>query len=135
MNATTSPEPTVCSAMAVPPMPPPSINAPTIRACHHWRAVGHGPPRQRTQPISSAPATRKRLPIWRKGGKLMSAYLIARYVEPHTSQVAARQAINSPSNGTVRADNEEEWDINGLTKKMGITTRRHTRRIQRSTIV
>ena len=59
-------------------MPPPSISVPTTSALRHCRAVGQGAPRQRIQAISSAPATRKRVPIWKKGGKLSSANLIAR---------------------------------------------------------
>jgi hypothetical protein len=79
MKATTRPEPTVCSATAVPPMPPPSISAPMSRACTHCRGVGQGARRtQRIQAASSRPATTKRLPICRKGGKLSSAHLMAR---------------------------------------------------------
>jgi hypothetical protein len=34
----------------------------------------------------------KRVPMPKKGGKLASENRIARYVEPHTNQVAARHA-------------------------------------------
>ncbi|MCY1376605.1 hypothetical protein D9M69_641120 [compost metagenome] len=78
MNATTSPEPIDTSASAVPPMPPPSISAPTTSALRHCRRVGQGVPRQRIHAASSTPATRKREPICRNGGKLISAYLMAR---------------------------------------------------------
>src|SRR5947208_9970981 len=80
-------------------MPPPSINAPTMAAWRHCVAVGQGAPRQRVHAISAAPANRKRVPIWKKGGKLSSAYLIARYVEPQTSQVAARHSSSRPDSG------------------------------------
>src|SRR4029453_14788423 len=99
MKATTRPEPTVCSAYATPPMPPPSINAPTTHALRHCAPLGHAAPRQRIHAISTAPAKRKRVPIWTKGGKLSSAYLMARYVEPHTSQVAARHSRRKPDSG------------------------------------
>src|SRR5687768_10293024 len=36
---------------------------------------------------------RKRVPIWKNGGKLTSANLMARYVDPHTIHVAARHAM------------------------------------------
>ncbi len=79
MKATTRPEPTVCSATATPPMPPPSISAPTSAACAHCRAVGHGAWRtKRIHSASAMPATRKREPICKYGGKLTSANLIAR---------------------------------------------------------
>jgi hypothetical protein len=78
MKATTSPEPTDTSAKAVPPMPPPSIRPPMTSALRHCRRVGHAAPRQRIQAASKAPATRKRVPICRKGAKLSSAYLMAR---------------------------------------------------------
>lgn len=78
MKAATRPEPTCCSARAVRPMPNPSISAPTAAAWAHWRAVGQAPPRSVTHPNSKAPAHRKRVPIWKKGGKLASASLIAR---------------------------------------------------------
>ena len=78
MKATTRPEPTLVSATAVPPMPPPSISVPMIKALRHCLRVGQAAPRQRIQAISSAPANRKRVPIWKKGGKLSSANLIAR---------------------------------------------------------
>ncbi len=78
MKATTRPDPTVCSAYAVPPIPPPSINVPMTSALRHWRALGQAAPRQRTQAMSTPPANRKRVPIWKKGGKLDSANLMAR---------------------------------------------------------
>jgi hypothetical protein len=99
MNATTSPEPTVCSAYAVHPMPPPSISVPTMAAWRHCLASGHAAPRQRIHAISTTPAKRKRVPIWKKGGKLSSAYLMARYVEPQTSHVAARHSSRRPDSG------------------------------------
>ena len=79
MKATTSPEPTVCSATAVPPMPPPSIRPPTINALRHWRASGHRVRRtNRIHSASATPATRKREPMPMNGGKLTSANLMAR---------------------------------------------------------
>jgi len=79
MKTTTRPEPTVCSAIATLPMPPPSMSPPTISAWYHWRACGQGALRiQRIQAARPAPATRKREPICRYGGKLTSANLMAR---------------------------------------------------------
>ena len=79
MNTTTSPDPTVCSANATLPMPPPSMSAPTTKAFLQCRASGHGTPRtQRIHAASAAPATRKRVPICRYGGKLTSAKRMAR---------------------------------------------------------
>src|SRR3954470_2383963 len=80
-------------------MPPPSIKAPTIAAWRHCRRSGQAAPRTRIHAISTRPAKRKRVPIWKKGGKLTSAYLIARYVEPHTRQVAARHDSTRPESG------------------------------------
>jgi hypothetical protein len=78
MKATTRPEPTEVSATAVPPMPPPSIRVPQTSALRHSMSEGIGLPRQRIHAISSAPATMKRVPIWKYGGKLIKAYLMAR---------------------------------------------------------
>src|SRR5438132_6832771 len=85
-------------------MPPPSMSAPTIVALRHCRALGHDAPRQRIHAISTTPAKRKRVPIWKKGGRLNSANLMARYVEPQTSQVAARQASSKPDSGVAAAE-------------------------------
>src|SRR5712672_2760070 len=46
MTATTKPDAMVCSAYAVPPMPPPSINVPTMKAFRHSRAARQLPPHQ-----------------------------------------------------------------------------------------
>ena len=78
MKATTRPEPIDTSANAVPPMPPPSISVPTTSALRHCRRSGQAAPRQRIQAISTTPARRNRVPIWKNGGKLGSASLIAR---------------------------------------------------------
>ena len=74
-----------CSALAVSPMPPPSIRVPTIAALRHSRRVGRrgASPAARARrhaihAASSAPAARNRVPIWKKGGKLTRANRIAR---------------------------------------------------------
>jgi hypothetical protein len=54
------------------------MSAPTSAALRHWTRLGQGEPRQRIHAISSAPASRKRVPIWKNGGRLISANLIAR---------------------------------------------------------
>src|SRR3984957_18557371 len=91
MNATTSPEARVCSAYAVPPMPPPSINVPTSKALPHRRKVGSSVPRTSCHAINNTPAHRKRVAIMKNGGKPARAKRITKYVEPQTSHVAARQ--------------------------------------------
>ena len=78
MKATTRPELTVVCATAVAPKPPPSIRAPSTAALIHSARVGSRAPRSSTQAISRPPAARKRVPIWKKGGKLGSAHLMAR---------------------------------------------------------
>ena len=42
--------------------------------------------------MSNAPATMKREPIWKNGGKLTKAKRIAKYVDPHTRYTAASAA-------------------------------------------
>ena len=102
MKATTRPEPTVCSAK----------RGAAHAAAEHQRAddsarcaIGARSGQRRaarsaSTPAAATPATRKREPIWKKGGKLTSANLMARYVEPQTIQVAARQATMSGEIGT-----------------------------------
>src|SRR5450755_559331 len=98
MNATTSPEAIVCSAYAVPPIPPPSINVPTSNALPHWRRVGSVVPRASCHAINNTPAHKKRVAIMKNGGNPARAKRITRYVEPQLSHVAARQLRTSGEN-------------------------------------
>ena len=61
--------------------------------------------------MSSAPAKTKRVPIWKNGGKLTSANLIARYVEPQTSHVAARHRMTSVGKGNAGDAREASEDM------------------------
>ena len=53
-----------------------AIQANQLQHARHLRRAGVA--RQRIQAMSSAPANRKRVPIWKKGGRLSSANLMAR---------------------------------------------------------
>ena len=77
-KATTRPDPTEVCATAVAPYPPPIISVPSTAALIHCGAVGRGAPRQAAHSASNSPAATKRVPIWKNGGKLTSAHLIAR---------------------------------------------------------
>src|ERR1700685_490119 len=72
-------------------MPAPSIKVPTSSALRHCLKLGSCVPRISCQAISNAPAHRKRVAIKKNGANPTSANRITRYVEPQTSQVAARQ--------------------------------------------
>ena len=78
MNRTTRPEAMVCSAKAVPPIPPPSISVPTSRAFRHCTRVGHFAPRANCQANNSPPAQKNRVVIMKKGGNPASAKRITR---------------------------------------------------------
>src|SRR5687768_939557 len=84
-------------------MPLTSSSVPTIAALRHSTSVGRARPRSLSHAISTKPATKNREPIWKNGGKLSSANLIARYVEPQISHVAARHAMSSGDSGTRRS--------------------------------
>jgi hypothetical protein len=78
------PDSTVCSAQTTPPFPPSSRNAPAIVALRHCFRVGGTAPRERAQAYRINPEMRNRVPPMTNGGMVSTAYLIARYVDPHT---------------------------------------------------
>src|SRR5262245_4181552 len=84
-------------------MLPPSISVPAMAALRHCTSVGIWWPRHNAHTSSSPPATTKRVPIWKNGGKLSSANLMPRYVDPQMNQVAARHAMISGEKVFVRA--------------------------------
>jgi hypothetical protein len=78
MKATTRPEGMVCSAKATPPIPPPSIRAPTRRALRHSRNVGSDAPRASCHASNSPPAATKRVAIRKYGAKPTNAKRMTR---------------------------------------------------------
>jgi hypothetical protein len=63
----------VCSAHVTPPLPPSSNKVPTMVASRHSRRVGQAVCPRIAQANRITPATKKRLPAIRKGGRLSIA--------------------------------------------------------------
>ena len=82
MSATVAPELTQRSATATPPFPTTSMRNPRRAAPRHCLAVGMGWPRSACQATNTPPATRKRVPIRKKGGVPSMPTLMAKYVVP-----------------------------------------------------
>ena len=88
ISSAASPESTSCSATATRPFPPTRRNSPTtaaVTSCAPVIRKAARPRSARTATSSTVPASRKRMPMARNGGRLVTVYLIARYVEPQTT--------------------------------------------------
>jgi hypothetical protein len=92
MSATVAPELTQRSATATPPFPATSSKKPTSAAFRHWFSVGIRCARSSCAIIRTPPATMKRVPTRKKGATSATPTLIAKYVVPHITYTASRQA-------------------------------------------
>jgi hypothetical protein len=61
----------------------------------HSTGLATRPVRYQVHASSTMAAAMNRVPMPKNGGKLASENLMARYVDPHTNQMAARQAAVS----------------------------------------